>query len=121
MKFSLLVVSAVVGAASTTNAFITPQIANVRSTFRTSTFMSATIEEKDTVVKTAPNAGWEPEWENRNDGLSPTEFMQSDMNKPDLSGMWECPLTRWDSEGYVYVFLFLCLRRAARADDCIVL
>mmetsp|Transcript_17391 Transcript_17391/g.25989 ORF Transcript_17391/g.25989 Transcript_17391/m.25989 type:complete len:391 (-) Transcript_17391:51-1223(-) len=25
--------------------------------------------------------------------------MQSDMSKPDLSGMWECPLTRWDSDG----------------------
>lgn len=25
--------------------------------------------------------------------------MRSDTMKPDLSGMWECPLTRWDSEG----------------------
>jgi len=25
--------------------------------------------------------------------------MKSDMNKDDLSGMWECPLTRWDSDG----------------------
>lgn len=24
--------------------------------------------------------------------------MQSDVTKPDLGGMWECPLTRWDSE-----------------------
>ena len=98
MKFSLLAVSAAIGAASTATAFVTPQISNVRSTF-TSTYMSATIEEKETIIKSAPNAGWEPEWENRNDGLSPNEFMQSDLNKPDLSGMWECPLTRWDSEG----------------------
>jgi hypothetical protein len=101
MRFSLFAVSAVIGAASTATAFVPPQFSNVRST-TSSFFMSATIDEKETITKTAPNAGWEPEWENRNDGLSPTEFMQSDMNKPDLSGMWECPLTRWDSEGYVY-------------------
>lgn len=46
----------------------------------------------------APDAGYEPEWENR-PGLSPEEFMASDMSKPDASGMWECPLTRWDSDG----------------------
>ena len=105
MRFSLLAVSAVIGAASTATAFVTPQSPMVRSTVSTTstTYMSATIEEKETVIKTAPNAGWEPDWENRKDGLAPTEFMQSDMNKPDLSGMWECPLTRWDSEGYVYI------------------
>lgn len=48
--------------------------------------------------RTAPDAGYVPEWEDRS-GLSPEEFMQSDMSKPDLSGMWECPLTRWNSEG----------------------
>ena len=101
MRFSLLAVYTVVGAASTATAFITPQLSNVRST-STSTYMSATIEEKQAIIKTAPNAGYEPSWENRNDGLSPSEFMQSDMNEPDLSGMWECPLTRWDSEGYVF-------------------
>lgn len=46
----------------------------------------------------APGAGWVPEWEDR-PGLSPEEFMESDTSKPDMSGMWECPLTRWDSEG----------------------
>jgi hypothetical protein len=46
----------------------------------------------------APEAGYAPEWENR-PGLTPEEFMASDMSKPDVSGMWECPLTRWDSEG----------------------
>ncbi|KAL7489623.1 hypothetical protein ACHAW6_015342 [Cyclotella cf. meneghiniana] len=48
--------------------------------------------------RTAPSAGRVPEWENR-PGLSPEEFMASDMSKPDLSGMWECPLTRWNSDG----------------------
>jgi len=48
--------------------------------------------------RTAPDAGFMPEWEDRQ-GLTPEEFMQSDMSKPDLGGMWECPLTRWDSEG----------------------
>ena len=49
-------------------------------------------------VREAPGAGYEPDWEDR-PGLSPEEFMKSDMAKPDRSGMWECPLTRWDSEG----------------------
>ena len=51
--------------------------------------------------RVAPDAGQLPDWEDR-PGLSPDEFMESDMTKPDLSGMWECPLTRWDSEGCVY-------------------
>ena len=46
----------------------------------------------------APDAGVVPEWEDR-PGLSPNEFMKSDESKKDLSGMWECPITRWDSEG----------------------
>ena len=55
---------------------------------------------KSTVApeRVAPDAGYEPEWENR-PGLTPEEFMASDMSKPDASGMWECPLTRWDSDG----------------------
>ena len=47
--------------------------------------------------RVAPDAGNIPEWEDR-EGKSPEEYMQSDMDKPDLSSMWECPLTRWDSE-----------------------
>ena len=53
-------------------------------------------------AREAPGAGYVPEWENRQ-GKAPEEFLQSDMEKDDLSGMWECPLTRWDSQGYVYV------------------
>jgi hypothetical protein len=48
--------------------------------------------------RVAPDAGYVPDWEDRA-GLSPEEFMKSDMTKPDLSEMWECPLTLWDSEG----------------------
>jgi hypothetical protein len=48
----------------------------------------------------APGAGHVPAWENRK-GKSPEEFLKSDLSKEDLSGMWECPLTRWNSEGYV--------------------
>jgi hypothetical protein len=54
----------------------------------------------DPPQRSAPDAGWVPEWEDRQ-GLNSDEFMQSDASKPDRSGMWECPLTRWDSDGYV--------------------
>merc|ERR1719223_1993785 len=57
--------------------------------------LKSTIEPPERI---APDAGYTPEWEDR-PGLTPEEFMQSDMSKPDLSGMWECPLTRWDSDG----------------------
>jgi hypothetical protein len=67
----------------------------VRSTQRT-TSLSSTIEAPP--EREAPDAGYVPEWEDR-PGLTPEEFMESDMSKPDLSGMWECPLTRWDYKG----------------------
>jgi hypothetical protein len=54
--------------------------------------------EPPVIRKEAPGAGWVPDWEDR-PGLSPEEFMRTDESKPDLSGMWECPLTRWDYEG----------------------
>jgi len=59
--------------------------------------LSSTAEPPE---RLAPDAGYVPDWEDRS-GLSPNKFMSSDMSKPDLSGMWECPLTRWDSDGYV--------------------
>ena len=64
--------------------------------------LRATIEkpEEETIVREAPGAGWVPEWEDR-PGLPQEEFLASDMTKPDLAGMWECPLTRWDAEGCV--------------------
>lgn len=64
---------------------------------RSLTRLASTVE-RSAPERVAPDAGWEPEWEGRT-GLSPEEFMRSDMSKPDLSGMWECPLTRWDSDG----------------------
>ena len=63
-----------------------------------SSALSSTVEPPE---RAAPDAGYLPEWENRS-GLAPEEFMASDMSKPDLAGMWECPLTRWDSAGYVW-------------------
>jgi len=47
--------------------------------------------------RTPPDAGSVPDWEDR-DGLTPDEFMRSDGSKIDAGeGMYECPLTRWDS------------------------
>lgn len=59
-----------------------------------STSLSSTATPPERI---APDAGYIPDWEGRA-GLTPEEFIASDMAKPDLSGMWECPLTRWDSE-----------------------
>jgi hypothetical protein len=56
------------------------------------------LQSTEAPERSAPDARFEPDWEDRQ-GLSPEEFMASDMSKPDASGMWECPLTRWDSEG----------------------
>ena len=66
-----------------------------KTTAQSKTQLFATVEAP---ARVAPGAGWEPEWEDR-EGLPEEEFMYTDMSKPDLSGMWECPLTRWDSEG----------------------
>lgn len=73
----------------------------------TTALWASTLEERQTSdaaaaaaapVRVAPGAGWEPEWENR---PGKTNFLDSDPTQPDLSEMWECPLTRWDSNGYV--------------------
>lgn len=66
-----------------------------RSGVATTTSLFSTAEAP---AREAPDAGWVPEWEDR-EGLPQEEFLYTDMSKPDLSGMWECPLTRWDSEG----------------------
>jgi hypothetical protein len=71
-------------------AFTTPKIG------KSSSALFSAVEDAPT--REAPGAGWVPDWEDRA-GLSDEEFMKSDMTKPDLSGMWECPLTRWDSDG----------------------
>jgi len=94
MKISAAIIATL---ATTSTAFTPPSIPQQHSS--TTTKLYSTIEKPTTTPeRTAPSAGYEPEWEDRT-GLSPDEFMKSDMNKPDLSGMWECPLTLWDSEG----------------------
>ena len=90
MKISLTALALVV-AAPAVMGFTT-----VKTTSSLSQLSASTMEAPPT--REAPGAGWEPEWENRQ-GLSPEEFMQSDMKKPDLSGMYECPLTRWNTDG----------------------
>jgi hypothetical protein len=92
MKFSIAVAALMV---STGLAF-SPVPA---SSYKTKLSSTATPPER-----VAPDAGSTPEWEGKT-GLKPEEFMASDMSKPDLGGMWECPLTRWDSEGYVDMLL----------------
>jgi hypothetical protein len=62
-----------------------------------SSSLHATVQDAP-LVREAPGSGWEPEWEGRQ-GLPKEKFLESDMSKPDRSGMWECPLTRWDFEG----------------------
>ena len=94
MKISAAIIATL---ATSSTAFTPPQQQQQHSS---TTKLYSTIEKPTTAApeRTAPSAGYEPEWEGRT-GLSPDEFMNSDMNKPDLSGMWECPLTLWDSEG----------------------
>jgi len=94
MKISAAIIATL---ATSSTAFTPPSIPQQHSS---TTKLYSTIEKPTTQPpeRTAPSAGYEPEWEDRT-GLSPDEFMKSDMNKPDLSGMWECPLTLWDSEG----------------------
>jgi hypothetical protein len=65
------------------------------TTTTTTSKLSSTAEPPE---RLAPDAGYVPDWEDRA-GLTPDKFMATDMSKPDLSGMWECPLTKWDSNG----------------------
>lgn len=86
MKFSLIALT----------ASLAPQLAlgfAPASSGRSSTQLASAVAPE----RKAPDAGYVPEWEDR-PGLSPDEFMASDMDKPDRSGMWECPLTKWDSD-----------------------
>ena len=58
---------------------------------------SSALQSSVAPERVAPDAGYIPDWEDRA-GKSPEEFIESDMSKPDIAGMWECPLTRWDSD-----------------------
>lgn len=64
--------------------------------------------------RVAPSAGWEPDWEDR-PGKDPSEFLISDESKPDLSEMWECPLTRWDAKD---IDVVQAQREAAKMPHC---
>ena len=90
----MLIKLALVSAASLTTA---TAFAPSSSKPRASAPLRATVES-DAIVREAPGAGWVPDWEDR-PGLPEAEFLASDMDKPDLAGMWECPLTKWDSAG----------------------
>lgn len=86
----LIVAATLLATASAFAPISTPAAA-----FSTSTSLASTATPPERV---APDAGYMPEWEDR-PGLPEEEFLKSDMSKEDLSGMWECPLTRWDSDG----------------------
>jgi hypothetical protein len=58
---------------------------------------SALFSTMEIPQRVAPDAARVPDWENR-PGLPEEEYMKSNMSKPDMSGMWECPLTKWDSD-----------------------
>jgi hypothetical protein len=105
MKFSqaaLLSFLVTATATSTTSTAFVASPSLVRP--RNAISLAATVEkEKDQAssssaavpVREAPGAGYVPAWENRS-GLTQQAFLNSDMTKPDISAMWECPLTRWD-------------------------
>ena len=67
------------------------------TTTRALVSVKATVDVEAPPAREAPGAGSKPKWENR---PGKENFLDSDLSQPDLSEMWECPLTRWDSEGY---------------------
>ena len=94
MKFTLVAVATVLTSVSQLTVGFSPRTQPRISKTPTNTQLASAVAPPQ---REAPGAGYVPEWEDR-PGLSPEEFMESDMSKPDLSGMWECPLTRWDSD-----------------------
>mmetsp|Transcript_1535 Transcript_1535/g.2137 ORF Transcript_1535/g.2137 Transcript_1535/m.2137 type:complete len:453 (-) Transcript_1535:179-1537(-) len=95
-------------------AFLSTTSAFAPRAFTTSSSSTRLASTASPPERIAPDAGYVPEWEDRQ-GLSPEEFMESDMSKPDLSGMWECPLTRWDSEG---IDVVQAQKEAAKMPTC---
>ena len=89
-----------VGAFAPTPIYSSSSSSSSSSSIRSSRIKITSLASTSTPQRVPPGAAHVPDWENR-PGLSPSEYMASDMDKPDLSGMWECPLTRWNSEGYV--------------------
>jgi hypothetical protein len=97
MKLSLLTLLGVTLPAVSAFAPQTRMTGQSLSLSLSTTSLHATVQDAP-LVREAPGSGWEPEWEGRQ-GLPKEKFLESDMSKPDRSGMWECPLTRWDFEG----------------------
>lgn len=104
MKFSLIALTAV----------ICPQLALGFAPAPVNGLSSTQLGSSVAPERTAPDAGFVPDWEDR-PGLTPEEFTASDMDKPDLSGMWECPLTRWDSDD---IDIVKAQKEAAKAPHC---
>jgi hypothetical protein len=96
MRFTSSIVTACLAFSASTAAFAPAFQRSTKSV--SSASKSARFSTMSPPERTAPDAGWEPEWEGR-DGLPAEEFIQSDMSRPDIAGMWECPLTRWDADG----------------------
>jgi len=87
MKFSVLALTAA----------LCPQLALGFAPASVNGLSSTQLGSAVAPERSAPDAGVFPDWEDR-PGLAPEEFTASDTSKPDLSAMWECPLTRWDSD-----------------------
>jgi hypothetical protein len=98
MRFTSSILTACLACSASTAAFA-PASLQRSSTKSTSTSARFSTTATSPPERVAPGAGWEPEWNDSVTGLPPSEFIQSDMNKPDIAGMWECPLTRWDADG----------------------
>ena len=116
MKFATL---ALLSTLSSSTAFTAPSTTTFTTSYTKtrSSSLQSTLEESPTTSqpeRIAPSAGHSPPWENR-PGLTPEQFMQSDPSKPDISGMWECPLTRWDSEN---INVEEAQRLASKAPSC---
>jgi hypothetical protein len=93
MKFAVVAVTAALSLPQISLGFVP-----LSAQGRVSSSLGSAVAGPPPPIREAPSAGYVPDWEDR-PGLSPEEYMESDMSKPDLSGMWECPLTRWDFEG----------------------
>ena len=98
MKIAVVVTHLLVAGIPLASAFTAVPTTAWSSRTTVGSLSSTTAPEETIVERKAPGAGSMPDWANSNKGVSPDEFLASDMSKPDLSEMWECPLTRWDSE-----------------------
>jgi hypothetical protein len=94
MKLGSMVLVAALACPLASSFVLTPSSS---SSTRALVSAKATVDVEAPPAREAPGAGSMPDWENR---PGKENFLDSDLSQPDLSEMWECPLTRWDSEGY---------------------